>query len=268
MQANESKMKIVNEHLVYSHAVITCAKGNARFSMKHSHNAYEIIFFEHGDAEYIVENRYYKLRKNDLVFTRPSAYHYIKIHSDAEYSRFNILFDTDFIDEDIINMIPPQIEAINCPKSSIIAENFNRMKYYEEHFAQNDFTELLKSLLKEILYNLSISEADVINVPSEVSPLITRALNYINENLFTIKELGEICDEISISKPYLFKLFNDQLKISPKRYINLKRLNHAKKLIQQGRKPSEVCFECGFESYVGFYKQYVKHFGFPPSHNG
>ncbi|MBE6696182.1 MAG: AraC family transcriptional regulator [Ruminococcaceae bacterium] len=268
MQENESKMKIAEENLEYNHAVITCAKGHPRFSMKHSHNAYEIIFFEHGDAEYIVENRYYKLRKNDLVFTRPSEYHFIKIHSDAEYSRFNILFDSDFIDENIINLIPPQIEAINCPKSSIIAENFKRMKYYGEHFSKEDFTVLLQSLLKEILYNLSISEADVINLPSEVSPLITRALDYINENLFTVKELQEICDELSVSKPYLFKLFNDQLKISPKRYINLKRLNYAKKLIQQGRRPTEVCFECGFDSYVGFYKQYVKQFGCPPSHKG
>jgi transcriptional regulator GlxA family with amidase domain len=36
-------------------------------------------------------------------------------------------------------------------------------------------------------------------------------------------------------------------------------------MIQKGKKPIEVALLCGFETYVGFYKQYVKTFGYPPS---
>ena len=43
--------------------------------MQHSHNFFEILYFESGDITYVVENREYKLKKHDLVFTRPLTYH-------------------------------------------------------------------------------------------------------------------------------------------------------------------------------------------------
>ena len=128
-----------------------------------------------------------------------------------------------------------------------------------------EFIDLLSAMLKEILYNLALSHKDVITIPSEISPVLSRTLSFINDNLLTLKGVEDIANHLSLSLPYLFKLFKQQLKISPKQYINIKRLHYAKKMIIYGKTPSEVYAECGFESYVGFYKQYVKQFGYPPS---
>ena len=120
-------------------------------------------------------------------------------------------------------------------------------------------------LIKEIFHNLALTETDVIAIPSEISPILTRALEYVNENLFTISGVEELAEGLALSQPYLFKIFKQQLKISPKQYINLKRLQYAQKMIRRGKRPNEIYFDCGFDSYVGFYKQYVKTFGYPPS---
>ncbi len=254
-----------SSYYFYSHGCMQNPYDHRQSFMLHSHNTYELLFFERGDAVYVIEDRKYILKKNDLVFIRPRSYHYIDLQSNAEYSRINIAFDADFVGRDILRNIPAGIEVINCPKKSIIAENLGRMDYYRENLGDEDFASVLSSLLREIFYNIMLSNETVSSLPSEISPVLTKALEYINQNLYTIKSIDEISRELFITEAYFFKIFKEQLKISPKKYINTKRLLQAQKLIRRGKRPTDVFAECGFESYVGFYKQYLKAFGYPPS---
>lgn len=249
----------------YDHSCLADPYDHRRSFMFHSHNTYELVFFEGGDAIYVIEDRKYTLKKNDLVFIRPRRYHYIDMKSNAKYTRINIAFERDFVGKDLLHSIPEGIEVINCPPKSIIAENLKRIDYYRENLGEEDFASVLSGLLREIFYNIALSNQTVSNIPSELSPLLTKALDYINANLYTIKSVEEISRELFITEAYFFKLFKEQLKISPKKYINTKRLLHAQKLIRSGRKPTDIYLECGFETYVGFYKQYLKTFGYPPS---
>lgn len=254
-----------NLYFHYDHAHLQNPYNQRHTFMLHSHNTYELLFFESGDAVYVIEDRKYHLKKNDLVFIRPRRYHYIDLQSNAEYVRINIAFDGAFVGSELLHSIPADIEVINCPKKSIIAENLGKMDFYRENLPEKDFASVLSSLLREIFYNILLSNETVSSLPSEISPLITKALAYINDNLYTIKSIKQISQELFITEAYFFKLFKNQLKISPKRYINTKRLLHAQKLMKRGKKPTDVYAECGFETYVGFYKQYLKHFGYPPS---
>ncbi len=249
----------------YDHACLSNPYDKRHSFMLHSHNTYELLFFERGDAVYVIEDRKYHLKKNDLIFIRPRMYHYIDLQSNAEYMRINIAFDTSFVGKELLHSIPSSVEVINCPKGSVIAENFRRMDYYRENLPKEDFASVLSSLLREIFYNIKLSKETVSSLPSMMSPLLTRAIEYINSNLYTIKSIEEISSELFITEAYFFKIFKDQLKISPKKYINSKRLLQAQKLIRRGKRPTDVYAECGFDTYVGFYKQYVKTFGYPPS---
>ncbi len=233
---------------------------------KHVHSFYEIIFFVGGDANYVVEGKRYKLKKNDLVFTRPSTYHYIELLSSATYTRYLFTFEpkNDF-ERELLNSIPDHLDVVNFHEQSIVNENFKRIDYYASRLSHEAFCDVLYGLLKEVLQNLAMTETDVIAIPSELSPILTRALEYVNENLFTLSDVDELARALSLSSPYLFKIFKQQLKISPKQYINLKRLQHARKMIRRGKRPTEIYLDCGFESYVGFYKQFLKTFGYPPS---
>ena len=232
---------------------------------RHSHNTYELLFFEEGDATYVIEDRKYKLNPNDLVFTRPGQYHYIDLQSNAPYARINVTFDAEFVGKELLRSIPDGIEIVSCPKKSIIAENLSRIDYYRDNLSEEDFRSVLSSLLREIFYNVKLSSENASTPPQETSPLLKSALEYINTNLFQIKSVDEISRALFITDAYFFKIFKSQLKISPKKYINTKRLLHAQKLLRRGKKPTDIYSECGFESYVGFYKQYVKQFGYPPS---
>ena len=258
-------MDIQTPDLTFNRQEVENARLHPQSFTRHAHNAYEMIFFKSGDADYVIEGRRYKLKKNDLIFTRPSTYHYIEFQSNSTYKRYNICFQSSFVGNRVLQLIPDDIEVINCPEQGTIAQIFNRMNYYYEQLNESEFIDALSAMLKEILYNMALLQKDVVAIPLEISPILSRALSYINDNLLTLNSVEEIAERLSVSTPYLFKLFKQQLKISPKRYINLKRLHHAKRMLISGRKPSTVYLECGLDSYVGFYKQYLKQFGYSPS---
>lgn len=258
-------MDSFTKNLTYNHFNYTNPLSEPETFMMHSHNSYELVFFERGNATYIIEDRKYSLKKNDLVFIRPLLYHYIEIQPNSEYTRFNLAFSEDFIGPQLLQSVPEGIEVINCPKGGIISDIFAKMDYYRLHLPEEAFIDVLQSLTKELIYNLQMTEEGGTAIPAELSPLLTQALEYINENLFSIKDIKEVCAQFFVSEQYFFRQFQTQLKTTPKKYLNTKRLLHAQMMLWRGKKPIEVYQECGFETYVGFYKQYVKTFGYPPS---
>ena len=249
----------------YDHSTLENPYSVLNAFASHSHNRYEIIFLEKGSVNYVIEDKKYRLHKHDLVFTRPLKHHYIEIGANAPYSRCVLAFEPSILDDDPNIRIPDSFDVINCPKDSMIYNLFQRMYYYHSVLEESAFFELFPCLLKELLYNMSLINGEDENAAYKTSSFMAKVLEYINENLFTIKNINEVSAHFFVSEQYLFRQFQTQLKTTPKKYLNAKRLLHAQKMIQQGKKPAQVYTECGFESYAGFYKQYVKTFGYPPS---
>lgn len=251
-----------NIKLIYNHTI----HHNAQLKFAtHCHNSYEIIFFIKGNANYLIEDRKYILKKYDLIITKPTQYHNVEIVSNDDYERYDILIENCKVIEEMLDGLDKQCEVINCSNMPTIIDNFKKMDEYEKKFAQEDFTELLYLLLVEIMYNIKIYDANPSQDYNLASPLIQKALAYINENLFTIQNVSDVSDYLFVAKNYFFKLFKEQMKVPPKKYINNKRLLQAQRMIANGEKPTGVFDKCGFSNYVSFYKRYVDFFGYPPS---
>ena len=97
------------------------------------------------------------------------------------------------------------------------------------------------------------------------SPMLTRVLDYINENLFRIQSIDQVARELFLSPSHLYAHFRKTLRKSPKNYILEKRLLAAQRKIRNGEKPTDVCWECGFREYSTFYRNFVSYFGYSPS---
>lgn len=252
----------MSQTITYNHSVFRTP--NFQFSA-HSHNAYELIFFIKGDAFYNAEDRKYVLKKHDLIITYPMQHHFVELTSNADYERFDILVFQNNAIADYLASLPENIEVINCDSNKIIIDCFKRMSIYENMFSKEEFDILLNSLLTEICLNLRIVNKNAFMMPQFISPIIKDSLSYINSNLFTIKEISEISDHLFVAKNYFFRLFKEQMKITPKKYITSKRLLYAQNLISNGESPTSIYTKCGFTNYVSFYKCYLDFFGTPPS---
>ncbi len=260
--------KIVNTisfgDYVYNHLTHENPDNKRNNFAKHVHNSFEIILFLRGDATYIIEDKRYKLKPYDLILIPPSRYHYIHIDSSIDYERYDILFPYNTEDGLKIKNFNHGINVVNIANNRVIIDLFSKIDRYCE-MGEEPIKELLPGLIKEMFYNLPEYETHEVAKHQKMSPIITKALDYINKNIFTIKDIEEVSSALFVAPTYFFRIFKEQMKISPKKYITVKRLIAAEKMIREGEKPTDIYTACGFSTYTAFYKRYVNYFGIPPS---
>lgn len=198
-----------------------------------------------------------------MIIIKPYSYHYFTIKSSTDYEKIGVLFNPQYLNipQEILEV---PLEVLDCNNTPFISSIFQRLDFYYSSFPENIFLNLYFSLIKEILYNLSLLPASI-EQPQYHTPILTPILNWINENLYSIKKLDDIGSALGISTSYLKAVFKKELKIQPKKYINEKKILMAKQLIRIGKKATEVCEQCGFQSYSTFWRTYYDYFGISPS---
>jgi AraC-like DNA-binding protein len=232
---------------------------------EHSHNGYELIYFLDGDATHVIEDRKYKLKKGDLILIRPMHYHFIQIDKVSDYERYNILFDVHLHGVESFGRLPSDVEVINLEGNPIAQDIFRKCDVYRKKCDDATFEKILSHLLSELFYCIPLFPSASVEEHEAFSPILSKALRFINENLCTLGGIDEIASHLFVSESYLFRLFRDELHRSPKRYIMDKRLLLAERLLAEGEKPTVVAEKCGFLDYTVFYRNYKGFFGRAPS---
>ena len=258
---NNPTLNITGENFKLIHSG-TDSLNPSRFPT-HIHDHYELLFFYSGDISYVVEGKNYKLKPGDLVFTRPSIFHRIVPHSQAYYDRINILFDKSLIPQSIKKKIP-NVDVFYFPEGSRVPLLLEKIEHYAKFFEGEELIRISTHIIEEIFYNLTM-EDEKSELHSTANRLIRNAVDYIYNHLTEIKNLGEICDALYITKSHLHHLFISEIGVSPKQYIISKRLILAKKKIKNGDKPTEAAISSGFSDYATFFRNFKKNFGYSPS---
>ena len=231
----------------------------------HTHDMYEVLYFLSGDATYVIEDRKYKLKKGDMILIRPFKYHFVQIDSSVDYERYDILFDPKKHGAESVFLIDETVELVNLLDNPIATDIFRKMDVYKKRCDQDTFEAVLIHLLSELFYNIHLFPAESSENDASVSPLVAKALKYINENLCTVADITEVAHHLFISESYLFKIFKRELHKTPKEYIMEKRLLMSNQKILSGESATVVCDELGFGNYTTFYRNYVSYFGYPPT---
>lgn len=254
--------EIRGEGFVFDHKIIECATPDD--FPPHIHTNCELLFFIRGNVSYRIEGRSYKLKKGDLVFSRPSVFHNIFPEDGTLYERYNIIYDEELLPNEIKERIPQGVDVFSFGDNPKIFDLFEKLDSYKEYFSANTVSRLASHIIEELFCNLAITN-DFSQGESLINPLIGKALSYIDENLTTVKNIDEICQSLYITKSHLHHLFIEYIRVSPKKYITSKRLLLARKLMKYGKKPTEAAIAAGFDDYATFYRNYKKSFGFTPS---
>ena len=228
------------------------ARGKSVMTGKEFHIYHEIILFLDGKAELITEYSRTSIQPDTLIVIPKETYHQLKIiGNQEEYHRC------------ILNFTEAPIKELSLRKTdSEIKYLFSKLI---DNIQSNDKELILNSVLILLLNKLSTEKLNDTAKASQ-NPVILRCIDYINKNLnsnLTVKELSNICN-ISVSG--LSHIFKKEMNISLHKYIIEKRLIAAYRKLRLGENATSVHIECGFNDYSGFYRQYKKMFGFPPSY--
>ena len=250
------KYYIEAENIIFKYA-----SGASEKTGKEFHPFNEIILFLKGDAELITENIHTKIQPNTLIFIPKETYHQLKINGDPEnYLRCTIsFFDT--------LEIKPLTDSLNDIKLLECDLDFSYIFEKLIKYAKNPNSvskQSLKAFLTLIICETTLKKDTFIKEISQ-NAIVTSAISYINENLSNDISISEIAKFVNISNSSLSHLFKKEMNISIHQYIIKKRLIVAHNKINSGVYSTTAAVECGFNDYSGFYKQYKKIFGYPPS---
>ena len=120
--------------------------------------------------------------------------------------------------------------------------------------------------LKELLLRLMQTQARNLVEKSRIShsTKIGFITNYINQNLHQKLSIDSIAKMAYVSKSNLFKIFKEELGISPNDYILQQRIKKAKQLLESSENIKDVAFKTGFSDTNYFTRVFRQQEGVTP----
>ncbi|WP_286316379.1 helix-turn-helix domain-containing protein, partial [Romboutsia ilealis] len=127
----------------------------------------------------------------------------------------------------------------------------------------NDFNELYN-----LIFNMTVDYCDTINDHKLkcYSPLIKKAINYINLNLNSDLCVKDLADLFYVSPTYLSRLFKKEVKSSIVEYINTQRIKQSTYLLKDSNLPiHQISQMVGISDYNYFSRLFKKYMNKTPS---
>jgi two-component system response regulator YesN len=95
--------------------------------------------------------------------------------------------------------------------------------------------------------------------------IIIKLVEFIKEQYNQNIGLNELADMVNMNPAYLSILFKEEVGMTYIKYLTQVRLNHAKELLQQGYKVTEVSEMVGYNDYHYFSNIFKKNIGIKPN---
>ncbi len=144
------------------------------------------------------------------------------------------------------------------------------LDYVEKPILLNNIVSALTRAGKhlEVMRHLKIMEAveqekETVKAESR-NKAVSSVLEYIHANFDRDIGLNDLAAATGLTTAYLCNLFKDCVGVSYIKYLTSIRLDHAKRLLQSGEKPTKVSEKVGYSDYHYFCRVFKKYTGVTP----
>jgi len=216
--------------------------------MFHSHC--ELIHVVNGKIQLTVDGIPHLLRSGETSLVFPYTVHQ---YDDApQTDAYIFLFDTHMAGafENMLYTYRP-----SCPYTNALIHalpTFQRITdLYNMNTPMTTQTAIayLEAIVGEVLSVLDLHEVKEDSTDMTKQVLSYCATHFSDEDI----SIQKIADALYISSSYVSKIFNQKLHYSFREYINVLRVNHAKKLLKEmDYRIVDVMTECGFKNQSSF----------------
>ncbi|MFC8150092.1 AraC family transcriptional regulator [Bacillus paralicheniformis] len=241
-------------------------KGIMQKFPNHFHEYFVIGFIEKGQRYLLCKGEEYIINQGDLVLFNPYDTHSCEqIDGKAlDYRCINVMPDVmrRFVKEitgtDSLPYFTENVlfrHELNASLKELHIQILQKEKALKKE-------ELFLNLLEELIRTYS-DVAFLENAPEpsdEVKAVCGYLESHYQENI-TLEHLSKLT---GWSKYHLLRSFTKQKGISPYSYLETVRINHAKKLLEEGVKPIDAAFQTGFSDQSHMTKFFKRQVGLTP----
>ena len=247
----------------------------------HHHNFYEIYYLISGDVTYTIDSRICRVMPGDILIIAPKELHQVYIRSEVSvYERFVLWVDAGLMEvlstgrTNLLQSLDPknpgavrQLRLQNKEQKQILSLLESLLLEFHQDAYGADLQ--CRSILTQFLVHinrLAAQEGDYYEAFSSASLFVSQVIDYINHHYSENLSLDHLAEQFFVSKFHLSHEFHRQVGTSLYRYIQKKRLQVARELLSQGVKPNQICVDCGFGDYTGFFRAFKAEYGQSPKY--
>jgi AraC-like DNA-binding protein len=240
---------------------------------------YKISLVLTDDCGAVIGDKIFFPKRGDVMLFRPDEIHFGRFPNPNNYRFISFLIPVDFFEHCFSSS-----KAIISPFLDCSANKLNLICLPEKYKKRMiDLTEELFSLLKEnndtscfdiiafakltealnicsICYPLQKSVAQKSSVPF----IVTKTMQLIEDKFPDFIGLSTIAKHCGCSVTYLTHTFRHYTGKSIHNYLTERRLEHARKQLQNGSSVTEACYLSGFFDCSQFISRFKKHYGITP----
>jgi len=235
----------------------------------HFHNAYELILVKAGSACIRISEKDYILNANSLVLISNLEEHSLSIPSEV-YERYYLILSHHLVNEYIVE-----------PRLLFLIKNrphwFEHVLKVEEsiHLIETSINKIIaecsqKKQLSACLISTYVTEILILAYRENISKFqhnfkpITKGIleiqKYLDEHYLEDIQIQELSKKFFINKFYLSHIFKEATGYSPKQYLMLQRLAHAKDLLIHTSMPIiDIAVQSGFSDTNNFIRSFKQH---------
>lgn len=242
----------------------------------HRHDGCEIYLFLSGNIRLYIEQTSFLPAPGSLVVINENEMHRIQALDDSTYERIVISLKRSYIDSLSTNDTSLSECFYKRPHGTqnlrvLTPKALKEFMTLYEGLSSSDSPDCFGPSIVQNAYAallLLFINRQFQNTPSfyqnTMPPYITGTMQYIETHLNEPIRLSVLAKRFSISEGYLSSQFKHHTGLTLRAYLLDRKINSAKRLLQQGVSVTEACYQSGFNDYANFIRSFKKTVGISP----
>ena len=223
----------------------------------HFHDFYELEYVISGKGETVLNGNRFKLSPGSLIFVTPLDFQSITVKEKMKL--YNLNFSEDWLSHTLSPYLNGATVINNVNKNffEIIMKEFHNPQLYGRLYIKY----ILNCLFVEILRNSPTNIGDNYNVFS----ITQQVSHYIKTHFTEDINMDAISKKFGYTPNYISHLFYMERGMTIKEFTVNLRMDYAlKKICSTEGSISDICFECGYNSFSNFLRTFKSRYGVSP----
>ena len=225
----------------------------------HAHNFYEVDIYVDGNICYIADKQEFSPVRDNIIVIPPGCQHTARMLDNGAYERYVFYFDPELLDFLGAGYFSEVFRYREASCLSVVHNKRAEFYYLRERLMDvlhSEDTEdaAAHALCYAVQLLLLVSNYTKVNHKSiaEIPQKVLDVKHYVDHNFQTINTTAEIATHFFYSREYVSRVFKQHYNINLSEYLVNQKINHARRLLEQGNSVSFACNAAGFKSTSAF----------------